>query len=43
MKKVWVVLLLLCMLTACEDDVRTERIGDAVLEYHDEYIAIRFE
>ncbi len=44
MKKIlWICVLILLFLTGCEDDVRTEKIGDAVVEYHDEYIAIRFE
>lgn len=43
MRKVWIAALLVLMLMGCEDDVRTEKIGDAVVEYHDEYIAVRFE
>ena len=43
MKKFLSVILILLFLAGCEDDVRTEKIGDAVAEYHDEYIAIRFE
>lgn len=43
MKKILFVMLVLLMFAGCEDDVKTEKIGDAVIEYHEEYLAIRFE
>jgi len=42
-KKLWICVLVILFLAGCEDDIRTEKIGDAVVEYHDEYIAVRFD
>lgn len=44
MKKVlWICVLAVPLSAGCEDDIETERIGDTVVEYHDEYIAVRFD
>lgn len=50
MKKILVVLLVTLILIGCEEDMRTEYDGvrteyheNAVIEYHDEYIAITFK
>ena len=42
-KILWICVLTVLLLIGCEDEVRTEKFGNAVVEYHEEYLAVRFE